>query len=248
MTELQTQTIDDAKQRLLDLYNLHKSDGILALYIWGSITRSDFDPETSDIDVICIVDDSFDIANNEKFKDELTEKAPQREWGFQIIYLDELNGGPIRSRLANAMSPQSILPSFLSWIYICGQLFERTEFSVKDASLDERMRLNIHEIRTRLGNIPTDPPERKVRDRKGIVKACLLLIYNRQLLRSDYFDLDYNLLPEKADQEESPMLKDLLTIKKHKLYDGSQYEPYISKIMDFGERIESELDSLKPKA
>ena len=202
--DTQQQIIDEAKRHLEDLYAQHKNDGILALYIWGSVTRSDFDPKTSDIDAICIVSNGFDRENNERFREELTRNAPGREWGFQIIYLDELHGGPIQSRLAQAMSPQSILPSFSSWVYVCGNPYGRTDFKVKDATIAERMKLNISEIRTRLANIANDSPERKVRDRKGIVKACLLLIYNRQLLRSAYFDLDYNVLPQNADKEERP--------------------------------------------
>jgi predicted nucleotidyltransferase len=49
------QIIGEAKRHLENLYTEYKNDGILALYIWGSVTRSDFDPETSDIDVICMV-------------------------------------------------------------------------------------------------------------------------------------------------------------------------------------------------
>lgn len=230
-----------AKEYLSDLYDKHEHDGILAIYIWGSVTRSDFDIAASDIDVICIVNDGFDKKNNEKFKHELEQLAPEREWGFQIIYLDELNGGAIRSRLAQAMSPQSILPSFPSWVYVCGRQYERNDFSMPDATVPERMKLNINEIRTRLGNIPADSPERKIRDRKGIVKACLLLIYNRQLLRHGYFDLDYNILPQKADVvTEKSMLNDLLTIKKQGLYEESTFQPYISKITNFADKIETE--------
>lgn len=235
------QIIDEAKRYLENLYRRRKNDGILAMYIWGSITRSDFDPATSDIDVICIVNDEFDKANNEKLREELTADAPGREWGFQIIYLDELNGGPIRSRLAQAMSPQSILPTFPSWVHVCGNQYDRTDFKVKDATIPERMKLNISEIRARLSNIPTNSPERKVRDRKGIVKACLLLIYNRQLLRNAYFDLDYTVLPQNADQEEKPILNDLLKIRQHKLYEDGSYQPFIQKITDFADKVELEV-------
>lgn len=235
------QIINEAKKHLENLYARHKNDGILGMYIWGSITRSDFDPATSDIDVVCIVDNELDKAGNEKLREELTANAPGREWGFQIIYLDELNGGPIRSRLAQAMSPQSILPTFPSWVYVCGNQYDRADFKVKDATIPERMKLNIHEIRTRLSNIASDSPERKVRDRKGIVKACLLLIYNRQLLRSVYFGLDYTILPQNADEEERPILNDLLKIRQEKLYGDDAFQPFVQKIMDFGDKVELEI-------
>lgn len=235
------QIVDEAKRHLEDLYTRHKNDGVLAMYIWGSITRSDFDPATSDIDVVCIVGDEFDKANNEKFREELTVHAPGYEWGFQIIYLDELNGGPIRSRLAQAMSPQSILPTFPSWVYVCGNQYDRTDFKVNDATIPERMKLNIGEIRTRLNNIPTDSSERKMRDRKGIVKACLLLIYNRQLLRGAYFNLDYTALPQNADEEEGSILNDLLMIRQDKLYGDDTYQPFVHKIIDFVGKVEHEV-------
>jgi predicted nucleotidyltransferase len=179
----QIQIIENARQALRNLFAAHSNDCILAIYIWGSVTRSDFDPKTSDIDVVCIVDDGFSKENNEKLREELANNSPEREWGFQIIYLDELNGGAIRSRLAQAMSPQSILPSFTSWIWVCGNHYERSDFSVKDATIPERIQLNIAETRTRLAHIPSDTDYKKIRDRKGVVKACLQLIYNRQLLR-----------------------------------------------------------------
>ena len=241
MDELQVQIVRDAKQTLQDVYAAHASEGILAIYIWGSVTRSDFDPKTSDIDVVCIVNNGFPKENNEKIREELTVKNSEREWGFQIIYLDELNGGPIRSRLAGAMSPQSILPSFPSWIWVCGKQYGRSDFSAANATIPERMRLNIAEIRTRLANIPTDTDYKKIRDRKGVVKACLQLIYNRQLARGAYFDLDYTALPGKADAFEVPMLRDLLSIKGAGTYDARAYEPYIKPISDFADAVEKEL-------
>ncbi|HSX32794.1 MAG TPA: nucleotidyltransferase domain-containing protein [Candidatus Saccharimonadales bacterium] len=237
----QQQVIDEAKRHLENLYTNHKDDGILAIYIWGSVTRSDFDPATSDIDVICIVSDNFDKANNEKFREELTASAPGREWGFQIIFLDELNGGPIQSRLAQAMSPQSVLPTFPSWVFVCGNSYDRADFKVKDATIPERMKLNIGEIRTRLDNIATDTPKRKLRDRKGVVKACLLLIYNRQLLRSTYFDLDYTILPQNADEAEKSILNDLLKIKQLELYEDNSYQPFVQKITEFADMVEAEV-------
>jgi predicted nucleotidyltransferase len=245
MTNIQQQILKEAKRHLIALYDKYKGLGIHAIYVWGSLTRNDFDPKTSDIDVICIVDDEFDKTNNEKVRDELTRYAPEYDWGFQIIYLDELNGGPIRSRLAQAMSPQSILPSFPSWIHVSGKHYGRTDFSVKDASIPERMVLNIQEIRTRLKNIPDDSTERKIRDRKGIVKACLLLIYNRQLLRNDYFDLDYNVLPGKADDAEELILTDLLDIKQLQKYSETGFTPYIPKIINFANKVEQEFIQAK---
>ncbi len=229
-----------AKSALQQLYDNHRSAGILALYIWGSITRSDFDPATSDIDVICIVADDFALENNERFKEELTQLAPEREWGFQVIYLDELNGGAVRSRLAQAMSPQSILPSFNSWVYVCGTQFGRSDFSVADATITERMRLNIAEIRWRLASIPSDDERRKIRDRKGTVKACLLLIYNRQLNRGADFELDYNVLAERADNKEAPILQQLLVIKKQEQYDET-FTRATTDITAFAAEAEREL-------
>lgn len=241
MNETQIQIIQNAMQVLQDLYAEHADEGMLAIYIWGSVTRSDFDPKTSDIDVVCIVNDDFPKEDNEKLREKLTTKSPEREWGFQIIYLDELNGGAIRSRLAGAMSPRSILPSFASWIWVCGKEYQRSDFSVTDATIPERMHLNISEIRTRLANIPTDNDYKKIRDRKGVVKACLQLIYNRQLKRNEYFALDYNILPDKADDFEAPILHDLLCIKQTNAYDEGAYAPYLKRISEFAGTVEKEL-------
>ena len=229
-----------AKLKLTELYKQHKSSGIEAIYIWGSVTRSDFDTQTSDIDVVCIVSDDFPLEMNEKLRDELTKAAPEREWGFQILYLSELNGGLLRSRLANAMSPQSILPSFNTWVFVCGKQSTRSDFSVHNATISERMKLNIEEIRRRLANIPTDDDYKKARDRKGVVKAALLLTYNRQLKRGEEFELDYNELQNHSDKLEQPILKILLQIKRKSLYDDN-FSAYISAIENFASAVEQEL-------
>lgn len=233
--------IQFSKQKLTDLYEKHKQNGILSLYIWGSITRSDFDPNTSDIDIVSIVSDDFPQELNEQLRAELTQSSPEREWGFQIIYLDELNGGPIRSRLAKAMSPQSILPSFGTWIFVCGKSFQRKDFAVKDATIPERMKLNIEEIRRRLANIPSDDAFRKIRDRKGVVKTALLLVYNRQLNRGESFELDYNELQNHADEKENAILPKLLEIKHQGLYDEKSFNPNIAAIEYFASIVEIEL-------
>lgn len=232
--------LEFAKQQLTKLYEKYRDKGILAMYIWGSITRPDFDPKTSDIDVICIVSDDFPLELNEQLRDELSKSTPEREWGFQIIYLGELNGSPLRSRLAKAMSPQSILPSFSTWVFVCGTSYQRTNFAVKDATIHERMELNIQEIRRRLANIPTDDDYKKGRDRKGTVKATLFLIYNRQLSRGETFDLDYNELQSHSDETELPILEKLLEIKRQSIYDDA-FSNYIPAIENFASVVEREL-------
>jgi predicted nucleotidyltransferase len=232
--------IEFAKGKLESLYKQYKPHGIESIYIWGSITRPDFDIQTSDIDVICIVRDEFPLELNEQLRDELTMSASDREWGFQIIYLSELNGGPLRSRLVKAMSPQSILPSFSNWVYVSGKDFKRSDFSVPDASITERMKLNIEEIRRRLGSIPSDDDYKKGRDRKGVVKAALLLMYNRQLQRGEKFDLDYNELKNHCDDQERPVLQVLLNIKHDSIYDD-RFSMYISAIENFAAVAEKEL-------
>jgi predicted nucleotidyltransferase len=234
------QLIEFAKQELTELFEEHKSNGILAIYIWGSITRPDFDLNTSDIDVICIVSNDFPLEVNEQLRDELSHAAPEREWGFQIIYLDELNGGPLRSRLAKAMSPQSILPTFDAWVFVCGRHFQRTDFSVKNATIPERMKLNIEEIKRRLAAIPTDDDYKKIRDRKGVIKAALLLVYNRQLNRGETFALDYNDLQNHADSTETSILATLLKVKREGLYDEDSFSTYAPAIESFALLTERE--------
>lgn len=245
MAHNKEQAIKDARQFSGQIYDKYKSSGVLAIYLWGSVTRGDFDPETSDIDLICIVDDKFPLELNETIREQLTNLAPDYEWGFQIIYADELNGGPLRSRLAQAMSPQTILPSFTQWTYLWGKQYIRNDFSVEDASFDERMCINIEEIRRRLGNLPNGDDYRQKRDRKGAVKACLQLIYNRQLKRgSEHFDLDYNVLPDKADDLEKPILDKLLEVKNNQIYLPDEFADCEQKMKDFATVIEQELNPL----
>jgi predicted nucleotidyltransferase len=235
------EVISQAKTQLIEVIKRYESQGILAVYLWGSITRPDFDPITSDIDVVCIVKDTFPLPVNEEIREALHQATPEREWGFQIIYQSELQGAPKRSKLAIALDPANILTSFPVWIHVYGHSYRRSDFTLPDATLRERILIHTADIRRRMANIDEEIPGKTGHNRSGVVKACLHLVYFRQQLRLGEFGLDYNKLLDNADETERALLQPLLHIKNNKLYDKANFVACTPAIEEFLQRIASEL-------
>jgi hypothetical protein len=235
------ETLQTARKHLQDIFAKYQRNGMLALYIWGSVTRDDFDPATSDIDCIAIVDEAFPLELNEAIKGALNIAMPDTEWGFQIIYRSELDGGPLKSRVAKVMAPRIILSSFQDWIWIAGRQFKQTDFALGETTLAELTRLVVETIDRRLAGLDDPDTYRQERNRKGLVKACLQLIYCRQQMRSGCFPLNYNRLQDRADGMERPVLTELLTVKNDQLHSRERFESLVPQIVAFRDKISHEL-------
>ena len=132
---------EKARKLLQEIYKKYLSSGKNGVYFYGSILRADFDPQSSDIDGIAIVDDNVPLKTREAILKELAAGMPElKKFGFQFLYKSELNGGPTKGRIAQVISPKSLLLELPYWEHVAGENFHQTDFvptSMDEALLDE---------------------------------------------------------------------------------------------------------------
>jgi predicted nucleotidyltransferase len=120
---------EKARKLLQQIYTKYLSTGENGVYLYGSILRDDFDPETSDIDGIAIVDDNVPLELREKILSELTAAMPElKKIGFQLLYKSELNGGEPKGRIAKVISPKALLLEMPYWEHVAGKIFLPKDF------------------------------------------------------------------------------------------------------------------------
>ena len=98
---------------LLKIYSKYKNKGVLSIYLWGTVLTDDFNPTSSDIDSIAIVDNKATEKNNREINKFLKNYSPEyNDFKLNYLYLNELNGGEIKSRLAKNIDPHLLLLDF----------------------------------------------------------------------------------------------------------------------------------------
>ena len=120
---------------------------IEAVYIWGSLLRNDFNPTSSDIDAIAIV--ARDAPENVQHETRLflARQIPGfTNFKINIIHIDELNGGTVRSPLTQVLPPQLLLFEFNEWLHIAGAKFQRTDFKLSQLNLQQAVALEFNRI------------------------------------------------------------------------------------------------------
>jgi len=132
---------------LKEIYKKYKDRGILSIYLWGSILTEDFNSKSSDIDSIAIVDEKSKIKDNEEINNFLKIRFQKIDFKLNYLYLDELNGGKIKSRLAEVIVPNLLLLDFKNWKLIIGKRYSRKDFKLKEINLDEAVQLNLNAIK-----------------------------------------------------------------------------------------------------
>jgi len=228
-----------AIKALQKIYGTYSGKGLLAIYLWGSSTRDDFDPATSDIDVIGITDDSFDPSNRKLIKEQLETESPQiKEFGFQNVFLSELNGGPRRSVLMKLQAPGYLLKSFHEWQWVCGEHFERQDFSEPDFSVEQMIDHNLSEADRALSSLD-DPGRKPNANRIDLVKALLMLIYWRSVKGGNKKRLDLTNLPEVALDSDRTAAATLLDMRKNKTFSGDAFAHQLPELIRYLETARS---------
>ena len=148
MNNRQEEILQKAAEELKNVYNSYHSQGLEAVYLWGSILRDDFKPESSDIDSIGIADDSMDFALEKQIQTELAGRIPGlSKFGFRLIYKSELSGGKIKGFLSSVQSPKSHLLDLPNWQFIEGKRFQQSDFAKKLPTYLDAAKAEISELR-----------------------------------------------------------------------------------------------------
>ena len=138
---------NEAKEALKKVYEKYNPLGLKAIYLDGSILTRDFNPETSDVDSIGIVEDSFPVELEDTIKLFLKKEYPQiNEFGFRLLYRSELDGGPIKAFLASVIEPQILLSDLPDWELVIGTAFTQKDFKLPIASYKELQEIEIRKF------------------------------------------------------------------------------------------------------
>ncbi len=121
---------DDVRQGLVACFNKFQAEGIFSMYLYGSITGQDFNPETSDIDSIAIVNEKVPQEFEKVLQNFIKIEVPHiHKFGIRILYTSELISLDKRSALTSFIPPQALLLDFPYWEHVCGQKFLRSDFA-----------------------------------------------------------------------------------------------------------------------
>jgi hypothetical protein len=126
-------TTDEAKVLAFDVLNKifqdYKDQGLLSIYLWGSIITPDFNPELSDIDAVGILSDKADFDEMNKMRNWLPNAEPRlKRLQINFLFLSELMGGAPKSHLARLHDAEQAVSDFPYWIYVAGKKFAPNDF------------------------------------------------------------------------------------------------------------------------
>ncbi|MEJ2267676.1 MAG: hypothetical protein P8X70_01220 [Nanoarchaeota archaeon] len=197
--------------------------------MWGSILTEDYNPKSSDIDSIAIVDKNAKIKDNEQINHVLKENFPNEDFKLNYLYLDELNGGKIKSRLAKVICPKLLLLDFKNWKFVIGKKYSLENFKIKKINFDEAVQLNLKVVKK--NNLPLlKKGDFKVIPYfiKNLMKICHYL--NEKDIGEHTFM--YKELLRKTSKERKAIVKILLQIRKNN-WDKSLTKKNLFILIDF---------------
>jgi predicted nucleotidyltransferase len=139
--------IKQIKSSLKEIYEKYEDRGILSIYLWGSILTEDFNPKSSDIDSIAIVNEKSKIKDNKEINNFLKNCFPKIDFKLNYLYLDELNSGKVKGRLAKVIAPNLLLLDFKYWKLVAGKKYSRKDFKLKEIDFDEAVKLQLKAAR-----------------------------------------------------------------------------------------------------
>lgn len=140
--------LQQAETLLKTIYNKYSNDGVVSIYLWGSILTKDFNEETSDIDAIAFVEDSTPLELQKTIGDELGKSdVPRLHLNF--IYLGEFNSSPIKSGLCGVIDPRLLLLDFPYWKHAAGKRLKVKDFSLKKPNHKQAIEIHLQNIKRR---------------------------------------------------------------------------------------------------
>ncbi|MEN9647642.1 MAG: hypothetical protein RLY57_446 [Candidatus Parcubacteria bacterium] len=230
--------IDEIKPSIDKIYEKYKDRGLTSIYLWGSVTTNDFDPLTSDIDSIAIVEDIFDEKLESEIQLELQNMNPAvKRCGFRVLYISELKEGVHKkSNLASYISPAFFVFDLPNWIHVAGKKYEQNNLTDHVPTVAEVMKFRVSEIVNRKWQ---DAAFIEAGREQYYLKCLWRIVHLKQLARGVMGPFSYTSVIQNADGEEKKIVTILNEIKTAH-YDRAIYLKYISELNAFsGNLIES---------
>lgn len=219
---------EKARKLLQQMYEKYLSHGKNGVYFYGSILRDDFNPETSDIDGIAIVDDDVPFELRAKILQELIDGMPElKKFGFQFLYKSELNDGPAKGRIAQVISPKALLLEMPYWEHVAGSTFSQSDFpqtNFTEAIADE-MRMAVSRGWKDVRNVESEKYE-------FFIKLLCYIIYLQDENRTGPKPFSYDIIRNSTE----PIAKILLELRAAK-YDKALFQKHFFEFQQFFDQV-----------
>lgn len=163
--------VSEVRALLQETFEQYKDRGMQAIYLWGSVTRDDFNPQISDIDAMAIIDRNMDLDQRPLIKTRLNQQFSQNmKLGLQFYGIEELNGGDSYTVLSRYQPAGYLLLRFEEWQHIAGQQFDRKDFAVENFTPQEAYRHQLQQSKRALEIVAGERPIDN--DRNGLESMC----------------------------------------------------------------------------
>ncbi|HEV7424484.1 MAG TPA: hypothetical protein VGO21_04835, partial [Candidatus Paceibacterota bacterium] len=201
------------EQALKEVFDEYKDQGLISLYLYGSIITKDYMEGESDIDSIGFASENMPLTLENEIRNKLCEKSGFGKFGFRLLYKSELDTGTIKGNLASFIDPQLLLLDFPHWKHVAGQVFSRSDFSLTDIDAigAVKIRLN-HLARIEDGSYKTAPEDKHIL----FLKVLARIIFHLQKERGCDEPFSYSSILSYSNEEERPVAQGILNCKKNK--------------------------------
>ena len=228
------------------IYEKYAGEGLKAVYLWGSVTTTDFDIRTSDVDGIGVVGDQTDIALEEKIKYELEAQHPEVvKFGFRLVHESELSGKmkPV-SPLASVILPRLLLLDMPHWTYVAGEKYEVSDFTDNPPTPAEGLYWRLEQMKNKGWADIRDVEKGK---EQRVSKILWRIVYLFELMSGDKGSFSYSAVCQNAGEEMTPYVHALNELKSSG-YDRAVFEKdlplfedLVEKAKQFSESIQREI-------
>ena len=232
--------IKSVTSSLKDVFKDYEAQGIRAIYLWGSVTTEDFDPEISDIDSVAIVNDDFDIELEEIIRQKLQSQYPKiQKFGFRVLYEEELRSGKhIKSPLSSFVPPRLLLFGLHNWLYIGGKQYSQDNFTDSPITCEEAMKLRFYQLKQRNWE---DASGVELDEEHHYLKKLWRMMYLLQLMRGIKNKFSYSSIKSNANEEEKEVVEALEAVRQSH-YSRDVFLKHISIFNSFVKSIQSKFN------
>ncbi len=223
--------LDQAKSALVEIYNQYSKEGLVAIYLHGSILTTDFNDSKSDVDPIAITKANHHIGIDKKINDGLEVRYPHiNHFTVRFLYQSELNGQEIKGFITRYIAPALLLFDLPNWELVAGTAIHKEEFGLGNVNINDLIKIRLKQIEWKMETL-NEEPDNYIYLLKAIARLC-------HLIQSPMEKFSYSNLIKNSTPQTKTMVDLLLKIRAEnwnkKLFKESggaikEFVTYISK-------------------
>lgn len=204
---------EKAKRILTNLYNTYSEQGLLSIYLWGSVITDDYKPLTSDIDTIAIIDPQHTLPSEKELQIILKKQIPEvPKFGFRFLTTEELSTGKEQGNfLSQVIYPRILLGDLPYWEGVIGQDFVISDFTDNPPTSHEMLLLELDTLSKFSWNNMVDIADDKIIQ---YYKTVFRIIYYLQGMRDINKKFSYSEVEQNANITERDVVAKLNELKE----------------------------------